>query len=163
MRTLFAVFYLECGCSDAIRPATSIRNRLTALKKDRGEFIKPSDVDRLYQAIVKQGQSIPSSHTQSSIQSSGKYDGTLTSAACTLHSYLMTPIRRGILARPHIAFSHSPERSPRRSHYVQQPPRYDPCRCLQSPLPLLPHDRQDARMPRDLQPDCQHEGESLLR
>ncbi|KAH9935913.1 uncharacterized protein BXZ73DRAFT_45394 [Epithele typhae] len=32
----------------------NIRNRLTALKKDRGEFIKPSDVNQLYQAIVKQ-------------------------------------------------------------------------------------------------------------
>lgn len=33
----------------------SIRNRLTALKKDRGEPIKPSDVNVLYQAVVKQG------------------------------------------------------------------------------------------------------------
>ncbi|KAF9820642.1 hypothetical protein IEO21_01345 [Rhodonia placenta] len=32
----------------------NIRNRLTALKKDRGEYIKPSDVNTLYQAIVKQ-------------------------------------------------------------------------------------------------------------
>ncbi|KAF8817492.1 hypothetical protein BYT27DRAFT_7199026 [Phlegmacium glaucopus] len=32
----------------------SIRNRLTALKKDRGEFIKASDVNQLYQAVVKQ-------------------------------------------------------------------------------------------------------------
>ncbi|KAI0693171.1 hypothetical protein C8T65DRAFT_668332 [Cerioporus squamosus] len=32
----------------------NIRNRLTALKKNRGEYIKSSDVDRLYQAIVKQ-------------------------------------------------------------------------------------------------------------
>jgi NTP pyrophosphatase (non-canonical NTP hydrolase) len=32
----------------------SIRNRLTALKKDRGEFIKSSDVNQLYQAVVKQ-------------------------------------------------------------------------------------------------------------
>ncbi|KAI0272625.1 hypothetical protein BC834DRAFT_857586 [Gloeopeniophorella convolvens] len=31
-----------------------IRNRLTALKKDRGEFIKPSDVNSLYQAVIKQ-------------------------------------------------------------------------------------------------------------
>lgn len=39
----------------------SIRNRLTALKKNRGEYIKASDVNVLYQAIVKQGQplSIP--------------------------------------------------------------------------------------------------------
>lgn len=34
----------------------SIRNRLTALKKNRGEYIKVSDVNALYQAIVKQGQ-----------------------------------------------------------------------------------------------------------
>lgn len=34
----------------------SIRNRLTALKKNRAEFIKPSDVNSLYQAVVKQGQ-----------------------------------------------------------------------------------------------------------
>ena len=33
----------------------SIRNRLTALKKDRAEYIKPSDVNSLYQAVVKQG------------------------------------------------------------------------------------------------------------
>ncbi|PCH44285.1 hypothetical protein WOLCODRAFT_138918 [Wolfiporia cocos MD-104 SS10] len=32
----------------------NIRNRLTALKKDRGEYIKPSDVNVLYQAIIKQ-------------------------------------------------------------------------------------------------------------
>ncbi|KAH7914612.1 hypothetical protein BJ138DRAFT_1123378 [Hygrophoropsis aurantiaca] len=32
----------------------NIRNRLTALKRDRGEFIKPSDVNALYQAVVKQ-------------------------------------------------------------------------------------------------------------
>lgn len=32
----------------------NIRNRLTALKKDRGEYIKASDVNQLYQAIVKQ-------------------------------------------------------------------------------------------------------------
>ncbi|CAK5283383.1 unnamed protein product [Mycena citricolor] len=31
-----------------------IRNRLTVLKKDRGEYIKPSDVNSLYQAVVKQ-------------------------------------------------------------------------------------------------------------
>jgi hypothetical protein len=36
----------------------SIRNRLTALKKDRGEYIKASDVNSLYQAIVKQGSPI---------------------------------------------------------------------------------------------------------
>ena len=35
-------------------PHLSIRNRLTALKKDRGEFIKSSDVNQLYQAVVKQ-------------------------------------------------------------------------------------------------------------
>ncbi|KAF7797505.1 hypothetical protein EIP86_008705 [Pleurotus ostreatoroseus] len=32
----------------------AIRNRLTALKKNRGEYIKASDVNVLYQAIVKQ-------------------------------------------------------------------------------------------------------------
>ena len=36
----------------------SIRNRLTALKKDRGEFIKPADVNSLYQAVIKQGMPI---------------------------------------------------------------------------------------------------------
>ena len=41
--------------SDVPRLAASIRNRLTALKKNRGEFIKQSDVNQLYQAIVKQG------------------------------------------------------------------------------------------------------------
>lgn len=33
----------------------SIRNRLTALKRDRADFIKPSEVNALYQAVVKQG------------------------------------------------------------------------------------------------------------
>ncbi|KAK0467203.1 uncharacterized protein EV420DRAFT_1617323 [Desarmillaria tabescens] len=33
----------------------NIRNRLTALKKNRAGFIKPSDVNSLYQAVVKQG------------------------------------------------------------------------------------------------------------
>jgi hypothetical protein len=33
----------------------SIRNRLTALKKDRGDYIKPADVNSLYQAMIKQG------------------------------------------------------------------------------------------------------------
>ncbi|KAF9245344.1 hypothetical protein BU15DRAFT_85662 [Melanogaster broomeanus] len=32
----------------------NIRNRLTALKRDRAEFIKPSEVNALYQAVVKQ-------------------------------------------------------------------------------------------------------------
>ncbi|KAJ7923529.1 hypothetical protein B0H13DRAFT_2316472 [Mycena leptocephala] len=32
----------------------NIRNRLTVLKKDRGEYIKASDVNSLYQAVVKQ-------------------------------------------------------------------------------------------------------------
>ncbi|KAJ8094396.1 hypothetical protein PM082_010830 [Marasmius tenuissimus] len=32
----------------------NIRNRLTALKKNRAEFIKASDVNQLYQAVVKQ-------------------------------------------------------------------------------------------------------------
>lgn len=32
----------------------NIRNRLTALKKDRGEFIKAADVNSLYQSVVKQ-------------------------------------------------------------------------------------------------------------
>jgi hypothetical protein len=35
----------------------SIRNRLTALKKDRGEFIKAQDVNSLHQAVVKQSAS----------------------------------------------------------------------------------------------------------
>src|ERR1700760_2109695 len=33
----------------------SVRNRLTALKKNRGEYIKSSDVLNLYNAIIKQG------------------------------------------------------------------------------------------------------------
>ncbi|KAF8845250.1 hypothetical protein BDN67DRAFT_993906 [Paxillus ammoniavirescens] len=32
----------------------NIRNRLTALKRDRAEYIKPSEVNALYQAVVKQ-------------------------------------------------------------------------------------------------------------
>ncbi|EPQ56789.1 hypothetical protein GLOTRDRAFT_128320 [Gloeophyllum trabeum ATCC 11539] len=37
-----------------LEAVVNIRNRLTALKKDRGEYIKPSDVNALYQQIVKQ-------------------------------------------------------------------------------------------------------------
>ena len=40
----------------------SIRNRLTVLKRDRGEYIKPSDVNSLYQAVVKQGLFLPYQH-----------------------------------------------------------------------------------------------------
>lgn len=40
--------------------ACSIRNRLTALKRDRGEYIKASDVTSIYQAVVKQGTHHPS-------------------------------------------------------------------------------------------------------
>ncbi|KAG6852804.1 hypothetical protein C0991_009080 [Blastosporella zonata] len=36
----------------------NIRNRLTALKKNRAEYVKASDVNSLYQAVVKQGKSI---------------------------------------------------------------------------------------------------------
>lgn len=36
----------------------NIRNRLTALKKDRGEFIKAGDVNSLYQGVVKQVQKL---------------------------------------------------------------------------------------------------------
>ena len=54
-RTLFAIRMH----SDHPFLAASIRNRLTALKKDRGEYIKPSDVNQLYQAIVKQGRFDP--------------------------------------------------------------------------------------------------------
>jgi hypothetical protein len=35
-----------------------IRNRLTALKQNRAEFIKAEDVLNLYHAIVKQGESL---------------------------------------------------------------------------------------------------------
>jgi len=37
----------------------SIRNRLTALKRDTVDFVKPKDVINLYQATVKQGESCP--------------------------------------------------------------------------------------------------------
>ena len=40
-----------------VRSSISIRNRLTALKNNREEYIKPSDVLHLYQAVVKQGTS----------------------------------------------------------------------------------------------------------
>lgn len=36
-------------------PGASIRNRLTALKQNRGEYIKSQDVLSIYQAVVKQG------------------------------------------------------------------------------------------------------------
>ncbi len=78
MRPIHAMLSVEHGCSDVARFVPSIRNRLTALKKNRGEFIKSSDVNQLYQAIVKQGQSILPSHTQSAVQTWGNYDGTLT-------------------------------------------------------------------------------------
>lgn len=34
----------------------NIRNRLTALKKDSGEFIRPQDVTDIYKAVIKQGE-----------------------------------------------------------------------------------------------------------
>lgn len=34
--------------------AVSIRNRLTALKKDSAHYIRPQDVQQLYQAVIKQ-------------------------------------------------------------------------------------------------------------
>ena len=34
--------------------AVSIRNRLTALKKDSSHYIRPQDVQQLYQAVIKQ-------------------------------------------------------------------------------------------------------------
>ena len=40
--------------------SSSIRHRLTVLKTDRGEFIKPADVLNLYQQIVKQGAPVSS-------------------------------------------------------------------------------------------------------
>ncbi|KAG6334268.1 hypothetical protein ID866_4825 [Astraeus odoratus] len=43
----------------------NIRNRLTALKRSRADYIKPSEVNALYQAVVKQGDSclfLSSSH-----------------------------------------------------------------------------------------------------
>lgn len=40
-----------------VRSSISIRNRLTALKNNREQYIKPSDVLYLYQAVVKQGTS----------------------------------------------------------------------------------------------------------
>ncbi|KAJ3549614.1 hypothetical protein NMY22_g811 [Coprinellus aureogranulatus] len=42
----------------AAAPNLSIRNRLTALKKDRGEFIKAQDVNSLYKDVVKQVQKL---------------------------------------------------------------------------------------------------------
>ena len=53
VRTCFCTF--SCSPLSYIHIA-SIRNRLTALKKDRGEFIKAADVNSLYQAVVKQGR-----------------------------------------------------------------------------------------------------------
>lgn len=57
-------FVLLLSIPDNVLTTCSIRNRLTALKKDRGEPIKPSDVNVLYQAVVKQGIS-PLSRTPS--------------------------------------------------------------------------------------------------
>jgi len=45
----------------------SIRNRLTALKKDRGEYIKPADVNSLYQAMIKQGNPLCSGSISSPV------------------------------------------------------------------------------------------------
>jgi hypothetical protein len=36
-------------------PRRSIRNRLTALKKDSSEYIRPQDVQHLYKEVIKQG------------------------------------------------------------------------------------------------------------
>jgi len=41
----------------------NIRNRLTALKKDTTKFIRAQDVISIYNAVVKQGESMPFSDT----------------------------------------------------------------------------------------------------
>ena len=53
-----ACFYLLNATESLTISASisSIRNRLTALKKDRGEFVKAHDVLSLYHAVVKQGK-----------------------------------------------------------------------------------------------------------
>lgn len=42
-----------------LTPGASIRNRLTALKQNRGEYIKSQDVLSIYHAVVKQGTLVP--------------------------------------------------------------------------------------------------------
>ena len=63
----------------------SIRNRLTALKKNRGEYIKASDVNTLYQAIVKQGKQPSISYVATFINS--LHDASI--AMCTPHPSLV--------------------------------------------------------------------------
>lgn len=150
---------------------SSIRNRLTALKKNRGEFIKPSDVNQLYQMIVKQGRSPPSSPSprlHSQIQNlpcqSHAHPTPLGRAAICTDGNTVWPPASCIARRCCHAFastSNAAERSPRRSHHLQQPAGHDPRGRVQPPLAFLPHHREDARMPGYVQPDCEYAGESL--
>ncbi|CAG7846972.1 SubName: Full=Uncharacterized protein {ECO:0000313/EMBL:CCA70692.1} [Serendipita indica DSM 11827] len=41
--------------SPILEALSGIRNRLTALKRETADFVKPQDVVNLYQATVKQG------------------------------------------------------------------------------------------------------------
>lgn len=138
-------------------PICSIRNRLTALKKDRGEYIKASDVNILYQAIVKQGSS---SWIVLCIQSE-----LMISHPCPA-SYDLMDLRLHALSRSghtHVhTHSHPPQRSSGRSHCLQQPSGYYFGRRLQPLVALLPHDRKDEGMSGDVQSDCQHAGECLV-
>lgn len=60
-----------------------------------------------------------------------------------------------------VSASDASERSPRRSHHLQQPAGHDPRGHLQPPLAFLPHYRKDAGMSGYVQPARQYAGEFL--
>ncbi|KAG2011667.1 hypothetical protein CC2G_011759 [Coprinopsis cinerea AmutBmut pab1-1] len=67
----------------------NIRNRLTALKKDRGEFIKASDVNSLYQAVVKQVQKLNAVRDDNTVYNN-RVDTTLADVFTLLSLFYLT-------------------------------------------------------------------------
>ncbi|EIN06053.1 hypothetical protein PUNSTDRAFT_115424 [Punctularia strigosozonata HHB-11173 SS5] len=71
---------------------TNIRNRLTALKRDRGEYIKSSDVNSIYQAVVKQVTKLNDVRDDNTVYNN-RVD-TLLSDVCSLLSLFFLTIGR---------------------------------------------------------------------
>ncbi|KAH6916018.1 hypothetical protein BKA70DRAFT_1501556 [Coprinopsis sp. MPI-PUGE-AT-0042] len=67
----------------------NIRNRLTALKKDRGEYIKAGDVNSLYQSVVKQVQKLNGVRDDSTVHNN-RVDTTLADVFTLLSLFYLT-------------------------------------------------------------------------
>ena len=102
-------------------PVNSIKNRLTALKKDwdHGDFSKSSDVNSQYQAVIKQG---PWPHLIPRI---------------SIINFRTTPIFN----------SNKTERCPRRWHRLQQSLGYPSSWCFQPSFLSLFDDQRDEGSP----------------